>query len=148
MDFGTFCSTVTFFKKIVLLLSKANILNFFGEKLRDFCRGLRGVGLIAPQLSHHMLEIPPVNERVESLQQQASHCNFGLMVLIAVEKPKPESLGGTLDGAPNGDSVFLPRNFTAHVDNNSETRRGMTGFLDFTPKIELLPYSNYDQTTD
>ncbi|KAI3364048.1 hypothetical protein L3Q82_010874 [Scortum barcoo] len=67
-----------------------------------------GVGLlIAPQLSHHVLEFTPNS---------------------STEYPAfLESLEGVLDGAPTGDSIVLLGDFNAHVGNNSATWRGVIG---------------------
>ena len=72
-----------------------------------------GVGLlIAPQLSRHVLEFTPVNERVASL-----HLRVGERSLTIVSAYGPNSgaeyqtflgsLEGALNGAPTGDSVIL-----------------------------------------
>ncbi|KAK3565106.1 hypothetical protein QTP86_033155, partial [Hemibagrus guttatus] len=87
-----------------------------------------GVGLlIAPQLSRHVLEFSPVNERVVSLRLRAGdRC---LTVVLAygpngsVEYPTfLETLRGVLEGAPTGDSIVLLGDF-----NDSDTWRGVIG---------------------
>ena len=74
--------------------------------------------LIAPHLSRHVLEFPPVNERVTAL-----HLRVGDRCLTVVSTYGPnsssecpaflESVGGLLESAPTGDTIVLMRDFCA-----------------------------------
>ncbi|KAK3567025.1 hypothetical protein QTP86_008980 [Hemibagrus guttatus] len=92
-----------------------------------------GVGLlIAPQLSRHVLEFSPVNERVGSLRLRAGdRC----LTVVSAYGPNSsvdyptflETLRGVLEDASTGDSIVLLGDFNAHVGNDSDTWRGVIG---------------------
>ena len=88
--------------------------------------------LIAPQLSRHVLEFSPVNERVVSLRLRVGdRC----LTVVSAYGPNGsaeyptflETLRGVLEGAPTGDSVVFLGDFNAHVGNDSDTWRGVIG---------------------
>ncbi|KAK3569395.1 hypothetical protein QTP86_027811 [Hemibagrus guttatus] len=92
-----------------------------------------GVGLlIAPQLSRHVLEFSPVNERVVPLHLRAGDRCLTIVSAYgsngSVEYPTfLETLRGVLEGAPTGDSIVLLGDFNTHVGNDSDTWRGVIG---------------------
>ncbi|GAA6108396.1 receptor-type tyrosine-protein phosphatase F-like, partial [Tachysurus ichikawai] len=113
------------------LLERGWTLYYSGVALGE--RRRAGVGLlIAPQLSSHVLEFTPVNERVVSLRLWVG--DRSLTVICAygpngsVEYPDfLASLGGVLESALTGDSVVLLGDLNAHVGSDSDTWRGVIG---------------------
>ncbi|KAK3550677.1 hypothetical protein QTP70_002405 [Hemibagrus guttatus] len=113
------------------LLERGWTFFFSGVPHGERCRA--GVGLlIAPQLSRHVLEFSPVNERVVSLRLRAGDRCLAVVSACgpngSVEYPTfLETLRGVLEGAPTGDSIVLLGDFNAHVGNDSDTWRGVIG---------------------
>ncbi len=101
--------------------------------------------LIAPQLSRHVLEFTPVNERVASLRLRVGDRSLTVVCAYgpngSTEYPALlESLGRVLESAPTGDFVLLG-DFNAHVGSDSDTWRsviGRNGPPDLNPSGVLL----------
>ena len=88
--------------------------------------------LIAPQLSRHVLQFSPVNERVTSLCLWVGDRS---LTVVSAYRPNSsveykaflETLGGVLESAPTGDSVVLLGEFNTRVGSNSVIWRGVNG---------------------
>ncbi len=88
--------------------------------------------LIAPQLSCHVLEFTPVNERVASLRLWVGDRSLTVVCAYgpngSTEYPDLlESLGRVLESALTGDSIVLLGDFNAHVGSDIDTWRGVIG---------------------
>ncbi|KAI3373348.1 hypothetical protein L3Q82_006650 [Scortum barcoo] len=150
-----------------LAIGTWNVTSLGGRSLSSCGSSLRGAGpsttlelprvsggelvwacFIAPQLSRHVLEFTPVNERVASLRLRVGDRSLAIVCAYgpnsSTEYPAfLESLGGVLDSAPDWGlhcSEGLG-DFNAHVGNNSDTWRGVigrNGLPDLNPSGVLL----------
>ncbi|KAI3372238.1 hypothetical protein L3Q82_022744, partial [Scortum barcoo] len=122
-----------------LAIGTWNVTSLGGRSLSS-CGRLRaarraGVGLlIAPQLSRHVLEFTPVNERVASLRLRVGDRSLAVVCAYgpnsSTEYPAfLESLGGgVLEWCSDwGLHCSLLGDFNAHVGNDSDTWRGVIG---------------------
>ncbi|KAI3366834.1 hypothetical protein L3Q82_009485 [Scortum barcoo] len=93
------------------LLERGWTLHYSGVAQGE--RRRAGVGLlIAPQLSRHVLEFTPVNERVASLRLRVGDRSLAVVCAYgpnsSTEYPAfLESLGGVLDSAPTGETPLF-----------------------------------------
>ncbi|KAL0194436.1 hypothetical protein M9458_012732, partial [Cirrhinus mrigala] len=113
------------------LLERGWTLHYSGVACGE--RRRAGVGLlIAPQLSRHVLEFTPVDERVVSLRLRVGDRSLTVVCAYGPNGSVEylaflESLGGVLESSPTGDSVVLLGDFNAHMGDSSDTWRGVIG---------------------